>query len=179
MGGTRPVRSDVRLVSATNKDLKHATQTGEFREDLYYRLNGMTLRLPPLRERKDDIGLLARHFLDRYAPEKKLSARALQTLEQYSWPGNVRELMMLIQRACVLATSDTIEAEDLPIDVRDQNWKSAAVRTGLTLAEMEKEYIETVLQEHEGHRGKTARALGIDPKTLYNKLGPERPRKKA
>jgi len=178
VGGTRPVRSDVRLVSATNKDLKHSTQTGEFREDLYYRLNGMTLRLPPLRERKNDIGLLARYFLDRYAPEKKLSARALQTLEQYSWPGNVRELMMLIQRACVLATSDAIEAEDLPLDVRDQNWKSAAVRTGLTLAEMEKEYIETVLQEHEGHRGKTARALGIDPKTLYNKLGPERPRKK-
>jgi two-component system response regulator HydG len=178
VGGTRPVRSDVRLVSATNKDLKHATQTGEFREDLYYRLNGMTLRLPPLRERKDDIGLLARHFLDRYAPRKKLSARALQTLEQYSWPGNVRELMMLIQRACVLTTTDAIEAEDLPLDVRDQNWKSAAVRTGLTLAEMEKEYIETVLQEHEGHRGKTARALGIDPKTLYNKLGPERPRKK-
>jgi len=178
VGGTRPVRSDVRLVSATNKDLKHATQTGEFREDLYYRLNGMTLRLPPLRERKNDIGLLARHFLDRHAPEKKLSARALQTLEQYSWPGNVRELMMLIQRACVLTTGDAIEAEDLPLDVRDQNWKSAAVRTGLTLAEMEKEYIETVLQEHEGHRGKTARALGIDPKTLYNKLGPERPRKK-
>jgi two-component system, NtrC family, response regulator AtoC len=178
VGGTRPVRSDVRLVSATNKDLKHATQTGEFREDLYYRLNGVTLRLPPLRERKDDIALLARHFLDRFAPEKKLSARALQMLQQYTWPGNVRELLMLIQRACVLTASDTIDAEELPLDVRDQNWKSAAVRTGLTLAEMEKEYIETVLQENEGHRGKTARALGIDPKTLYNKLGPERPRKK-
>jgi DNA-binding NtrC family response regulator len=179
VGGTRPVRSDVRLVSATNKDLKHATQTGEFREDLYYRLNGVTLRLPPLRERKDDIALLARHFLDRFAPEKKLSPRALQTLQQYSWPGNVRELLMLIQRACVLTVSEAIQPEDLPLDVRDQNWKSAAVRTGLTLAEMEKEYIETVLQENEGHRGKTARALGIDPKTLYNKLGPERPRKKA
>jgi two-component system response regulator AtoC len=178
VGGTRPVRSDVRLVSATNKDLKHATQTGEFREDLFYRLNGVTLRLPPLRERKDDIALLARHFLDRFAPQKKLSARAIQTLQQYSWPGNVRELLMLIQRACVLTASDTIDAEELPLDVRDQNWKSAAVRTGLTLAEMEKEYIETVLQENEGHRGKTARALGIDPKTLYNKLGPERPRKK-
>jgi DNA-binding NtrC family response regulator len=179
VGGTRPVRSDVRLVSATNKDLKHATQTGEFREDLYYRLNGVTLRLPPLRERKDDIGLLARYFLDRFGPEKKLSPRALQTLQQYSWPGNVRELQMIIQRACVLTGSDAIEAEDLPLDVRDQNWKSAAVRTGLTLGEMEKEYIETVLQENDGHRGKTARALGIDPKTLYNKLGPERPRKKA
>jgi DNA-binding NtrC family response regulator len=100
-------------------------------------------------------------------------------LQQYSWPGNVRELQMIIQRACVLTGSDAIEAEDLPLDVRDQNWKSAAVRTGLTLGEMEKEYIETVLQENDGHRGKTARALGIDPKTLYNKLGPERPRKKA
>jgi DNA-binding NtrC family response regulator len=179
VGGTRPVRSDVRLVSATNKELKHATQTGEFREDLYYRLNGVTLRLPPLRERKDDIVLLARHFLDRFGPDKKLSARAAQALQQYSWPGNVRELQMVIQRACVLTSKDAIESEDLPLDVRDQNWKSAAVRTGLTLADMEKEYIETVLQENEGHRGKTARALGIDPKTLYNKLGPERPRKKA
>jgi len=178
VGGTRPVRSDVRLVSATNKDLKHATQTGEFREDLFYRLNGVTLRLPPLRERKDDIGLLARHFMDRFGPQKKLSARALQALQQYSWPGNVRELLMVIQRACVLAVTDVVEAEDMPLDIRDQNWKSAAVHTGLTLSEMEKEYIETVLKENEGHRGKTARALGIDPKTLYNKLGPERPRKK-
>jgi DNA-binding NtrC family response regulator len=178
VGGTRPVRSDVRLVSATHKDLKHATQTGAFREDLFYRLNGVTLRLPPLRERKDDIGLLARHFMDRFGPQKKLSARALQALQQYSWPGNVRELLMVIQRACVLAVTDVVEAEDMPLDIRDQNWKSAAVRTGLTLSEMEKEYIETVLKENEGHRGKTARALGIDPKTLYNKLGPERPRKK-
>ena len=178
VGGTRAVRSDVRLVSATHKDLKHATQTGEFREDLFYRLNGVTLRLPPLRERKDDIGLLARHFMDRFGPQKKLSARALQALQQYSWPGNVRELLMVIQRACVLAVTDVVEAEDMPLDIRDQNWKSAAVHTGLTLSEMEKEYIETVLKENEGHRGKTARALGIDPKTLYNKLGPERPRKK-
>ena len=80
--------------------------------------------------------------------------------------------------ACVLAVTDVVEAEDMPLDIRDQNWKSAAVHTGLTLSEMEKEYIETVLKENEGHRGKTARALGIDPKTLYNKLGPERPRKK-
>jgi DNA-binding NtrC family response regulator len=178
VGGTRPVRSDVRLVSATNKDLKHATQTGEFREDLFYRLNGVTLRLPPLRERKDDVALLARHFVDRFAPDKKLTPGALQTLQQYAWPGNVRELQMVVQRACILSTGDSVDAEDLPLDVRDQNWKSAAVRTGLTLAEMEKEYIETVLKQNEGHRGRTARALGIDPKTLYNKLGPERPRKK-
>jgi len=138
----------------------------------------VTLRLPPLRERKEDVALLSRHFLDRFGPHKKLSPGALSTLQQYSWPGNVRELQMVIQRACILTAKDTIDGEDLPLDVRDQNWKSAAVRTGLTLAEMEKEYIETVLKENEGHRGKTARALGIDPKTLYNKLGPERPRKK-
>jgi DNA-binding NtrC family response regulator len=85
---------------------------------------------------------------------------------------------MVIQRAVILSNKDTLDPEDLPLDVRDQNWKSAAVKTGLTLSEMEKEYIQTVLAQNDGHRGKTAKALGIDPKTLYNKLGPERPRKK-
>jgi len=179
VGGTRPVRSDVRVVSATTRDLKHGTQAGDFREDLFYRLNGVTLRVPALRERKTDITLLARHFVERYAARKKLSAAALQALARYSWPGNVRELQMVVQRASVLASGDTIEPADLPVDVRDPNWKAAAARSGLTLAEMEMEYISTVLSDNDGHRGKTARALGIDPKTLYNKLGPERPRKKA
>ena len=179
VGGTRPVRTDVRVVSATNKNVKSEMQEGRFREDLYYRLNGVTIKLPPLRERKADIPLLARHFLDRFSAKKKLTARAIETLLGYAWPGNVRELQMVMQRAAILTASDTLDATDLPLDVRDQNWKAAAVKTGLSLAEMEKEYIETVLRQHEGHRGKTARALGIDPKTLYNKLGPERPRKKA
>jgi DNA-binding NtrC family response regulator len=178
VGGTRPVRTDVRLVSASNKNLKSEMQSGGFREDLYYRLNGVTLKLPPLRDRPADVPLLAQHFVDRYASRKKITPRALESLQRYSWPGNVRELQMLIQRAAVLASSDVIDVEDLPLDVRDQSWKSAPVRTGLSLAEMEKEYIETVLRQNDGHRGKTARALGIDPKTLYNKLGPERPRKK-
>jgi two-component system NtrC family response regulator/two-component system response regulator AtoC len=178
VGGTRPVRTDVRLVSASNKNLKSEMQSGGFREDLYYRLNGVTVKLPPLRDRPGDIPLLARHFVDRYAARKKLTPRAVEALQRYSWPGNVRELQMLIQRAAVLAAKDVIDAEDLPLDVRDQSWKSAPVRTGLSLAEMEREYIETVLRQNDGHRGKTARALGIDPKTLYNKLGPERPRKK-
>jgi DNA-binding NtrC family response regulator len=178
VGGTRPTSTDVRVVAASNKNLKEEMQAGRFREDLYYRLNGVTLKLPPLRDRRSDVALLARHFLDRFAPDKKLTPAALTALEGYAWPGNVRELQMVIQRAGILATGSVVDAADLPIDVRDQNWKSAAVRTGLSLAEMEKEYIETVLREHEGHRGKTARALGIDPKTLYNKLGPERPRKR-
>jgi two-component system response regulator HydG len=173
------VRTDVRLVSASNKNLNSEMQSGGFREDLFYRLNGVTLKLPPLRERPADIPLLARYFVDRYAGRKRLTPRALEALQRYSWPGNVRELQMLVQRATVLASKDAIDAEDLPLDVRDTGWKSTPpMRTGLSLAEMEREYIETVLRQNEGHRGKTARALGIDPKTLYNKLGPERPRKK-
>jgi len=178
VGSTRPVRADVRTVSATNKNLKSEMQAGGFREDLYYRLNGVTLKLPPLRDRKGDIPLLAKHFAYRFAPNKKLSNRAIETLQDYSWPGNVRELQMVIQRAAILSSQDTLEPADLPLDIQDQNWKGGAVRAGLTLADMEREYIETVLRENEGHRGRTAKALGIDPKTLYNKLGPERPRKK-
>jgi two-component system response regulator HydG len=179
VGATRPVHSDVRVVSASNKDLKAEMQAGRFREDLYYRLNGVTLKLPPLRERREDIPLLAMHFIDRFAPARKLTPRALEILRGYAWPGNVRELQMVIQRAALLSPEETIDADDLPLDVRDQNWKAAAVRTGLTLADMEREYIATVLRQNDGHRGRTARALGIDPKTLYNKLGPERPRRKA
>jgi DNA-binding NtrC family response regulator len=179
VGATRPVRSDVRLVSATNKNLKTEMQAGKFREDLYYRLNGVTLRLPPLRERKQDILLLAMHFLQRFAPKRNLTQKALEALGNYTWPGNVRELQMTIQRAAILSTKDSIDVEDLPLDVRDRAWKGAAVpASGMTLEEMEAEYIQTVLRENDGHRGKTARALGIDPKTLYNKLGPERPRAK-
>jgi DNA-binding NtrC family response regulator len=179
VGSTRPVRVDVRIVSATNKDVKKEMQEGRFREDLYYRLNGVTIRLPPLRERRGDVPLLARHFLDRFGARKQFTPRALETLSAYAWPGNVRELQMVIHRAALLAPKDTIDADDLPLDVRDQGWKTTAVRSAMSLAEIERDYIESVLRQNDGHRGKTARALGIDPKTLYNKLGPERPRKKA
>ncbi len=179
VGGTRPVRSDVRIVSATNRNLKEDMQGGRFREDLYYRLNGVTLQLPALRNRREDIPLLARHFVDRFAGKKKLSPKTLELLKTYSWPGNVRELSMAIQRAVVLSAAETIEPDDLPLDVRTPDWKAPAVRTALTLAEMEREYIATVLEQHQGHRGKTARALGIDPKTLYNKLSQDQGRKKS
>jgi DNA-binding NtrC family response regulator len=132
--------------------------------------------MPPLRERKADVALLARHFVDRYGGSRKLTPRAVELLQSYAWPGNVRELQMVIQRALVLSSADPLDADDLPLDVRELGWKKAAVRAGLTLADMEREYIQTVLKENSGHRGRTARALGIDPKTLYNKLGPERPR---
>ena len=117
------------------------------------------------------------HFLQKTGAKRNISSRAMEILRSYTWPGNVRELQMVIQRAAILSATEAIEPDDLPLDVRDRNWKAtAAVPTGMTLEEMERQYIETVLRENDGHRGKTARALGIDPKTLYNKLGPERPR---
>ena len=177
VGGTRSVRLDVRVVSATNKNLKEASQAGSFREDLYFRLNGMTLSLPPLRDRKGDIGLLAAHFLKKAGGKQRLSRAAVQKLEAYPWPGNIRELQMVMRRAAVLATRETLEPDDLPLEVKAGGWKSA-LRSGLTLAELEKEYIKKVLEENQGHRGRTANALGIDAKTLYNKLGPDRPRTK-
>jgi DNA-binding NtrC family response regulator len=174
VGATRPVRSDVRLVAATNRDLLAEVEAGRFREDLYYRLNGVTLRLPPLRERKGDVRLLALHFLKQAGGNKKLNARAVEALEAHAWPGNVRELQMVIQRAAILSPRDVIEAEDLPID--PPRSLKPSFRQGLTLAEMEREHIQAVLKQHNGHRGKAAKALGIDAKTLYNKLGPQRPR---
>jgi DNA-binding NtrC family response regulator len=174
VGGTRPVRADVRVVSATNQDLKEAMKKGRFREDLYYRLNGVTLRLPSLRDRIGDVPLLARFFADRYGSKKPFSAAALEVLKQYPWPGNVRELAMVIQHASVLSQGETILPEDLPLDMHDRSWKTGALRRSLTLAEVEQEYIEAMLAQHGGHRGNTARALGIDTKTLYNKLKRER-----
>jgi DNA-binding NtrC family response regulator len=173
VGGTRSVRGDARVVSATNKDLQREVQAGRFREDLYYRLNGVTLRLPPLRERMGDIPLLALHFLDRFARGRKsISRRALETLKGYGWPGNVRELEMVIRRAAVLSGGDTIDADELPLDIRDQDWR-ALLRSGPTLEELEREYIQMALKQNQGHRGRTAKALGIDVKTLYNKLRAE------
>jgi DNA-binding NtrC family response regulator len=170
------VQLDVRIVSATNRNLKEASASGGFREDLYFRLNGVTLELPPLRSRKGDIALLAIHFLRKSgAKPRSLSHAAVQKLESYAWPGNIRELQMVMRRAAVLATRETLEPDDLPLEVKGSGWKTSA-RSGLTLAEVEKEYIQKVLDDNQGHRGRTAKALGIDAKTLYNKLGPERPR---
>ena len=174
VGATRAVRSDVRLVAATNKDLPAEVDAGRFREDLYYRLNGVTLRLPPLRERKGDISLLALHFLKQAGSPKRLSQGAVGALEAHAWPGNVRELQMVIQRAAILGPGPVLEADDLPLD--PPRSARPSFRQGLTLQELEREYIQEVLKRNRGHRGKTARALGIDAKTLYNKLGPERPR---
>jgi DNA-binding NtrC family response regulator len=169
VGGTKPVHVDVRVVSATNRDLRAEVEAQRFREDLYYRLNGVTIRLPPLRERRGDVPLLARHFLDRAGPGRMLDAGALEVLTGYDWPGNVRELEMVVLRAALLSTETVIRSEDLPLEVRPRA-TPRVLRTDLTLEQMEREYVHAVFEKNRGHRGRTAEALGIDPKTLYNKL---------
>jgi two-component system response regulator AtoC len=171
VGGTRPRRVDVRVVAATNRDLGEAMKTGQFRQDLYYRINTITVALPPLRERREDIGLLARHFLDSYAAYgvRRLSPAALDALERYGWPGNVRELQHAIERAAILAHTDEIQPEDLPPDVVDAPG-GRATPAGGTLEAMERAHIVATLRRVGGHRGKAAALLAIDPKTLYRKI---------
>jgi DNA-binding NtrC family response regulator len=173
VGSTRPVQVDIRVVAATNRDLRVEAVEGRFRQDLYYRLNGITLTLPPLREREGDVTLLANHFLDRAAPGKRLGASAVDRLLAHPWPGNVRELSMVVQRAAALARGPVIEAADLQLDPPPPGRAETAV-PNLTLAEMERRYITETLARHGGHRGRAAAALGIDPKTLYNKLRAEK-----
>jgi DNA-binding NtrC family response regulator len=177
VGSTRPVHVDIRIVSATNKDLRTQSEKGAFREDLYYRLNGVTLRLPPLRERRGDILSLAAHFLSRLSGQKRLSQGAAEKLTAYDWPGNIRELQMVVQRAAVLSPGDVIESRQLQLDP-PRSWRADALSRNLTLAQLEAEYIEEVLARHDGHRGQAAEALGIDPKTLYNRLGSEKARRR-
>jgi len=177
VGGTRAIASHVRLVAASNQDLLGEVEAGRFRQDLYYRLNGITLTLPPLRDRKNDVKLLAHHFLEKAGSSKLIGNEAVEALSGYSWPGNVRELRMVMERAALLATSDVITAADLRLTpARPPSSGGTSWPTDLSLAQMEREFIKAVLERHSGHRGKAARALGIDPKTLYNKLGPDRSR---
>ncbi len=173
VGSSSPRKVDVRITAATNKDLYALTGKGIFREDLFYRLNVITIKAPPLRERGDDIILLARHFIrkkseefDRKAP--RLSDEALQILRSYHWPGNVRELENVVQRLVAMTDGDLIEVPDLPSLMR-----FSALRTeGLnrTLAEVEAEYIRNVLAGVKDNKSLAARILGIDRKTLREKL---------
>jgi len=163
VGGTRVIRSQARVVAASN------------RQDLYFRLAGVVLTVPPLRERPKDVRLLAHHFLASVGCRKAISPEALAALDAYSWPGNVRELRMVMERTAILAAGEAI----LPTDLRLGGPRPRAEgpwRIDMTLAEVEDAHIRAVLEHHKGRRAKAARALGIDPKTLYNKLGPEKAR---
>src|SRR2546425_7128089 len=171
VGGTRPRRVDVRLGAATNRDLAEAMKVGEFRQDLYYRINTIAIPLPPLRERREDIALLAGHFVEANAAygAKRLGPRALAVLEGYAWPGNVRELLHAIERAVILSKGEEIQPEDLPPEVLGAP-PAPAVSSGGSLETMERQHIVTTLRQVGGHRGKAAALLAIDPKTLYRKI---------
>lgn len=173
VGSRRSQKVDVRIIAATNKDLLSLMEKGEFREDLFYRLNVITIDILPLRERGNDILLLASHFANKFARELgkhtlRFSNKALEVLKNYYWPGNVRELENVIQRLVVMTDDELIDAPDLPSLMRF----SALRGTGLnrTLSEVESEYIRNVLESVGGNKTKAADILGVDRKTLREKL---------
>jgi two-component system response regulator HydG len=178
VGATDPLPIDVRLLAATNRDLDEEMKRGGFRSDLYYRLNVIALHLPSLRQRTDDIPLLAEHFLARIASlrgeeQKTLTADALDALVSYSWPGNVRELENALERAVILTSRDSIAVSALPERVTERvSEPLVADRTPAnpTLEAVERAYIMWVLQSEGGNKSRAAEVLGIDPSTLYRKL---------
>jgi len=172
VGGNELIKVDVRVISATNKDMKKAVASGQFREDLYYRLNVVTIELPPLRERKEDVPLLAQHFLKKFAVENQkeiagFSPEASDFLLKYDWPGNVRQLENAIERAVILAKNSYIDAADMPQE-NLQLVQSAPV--GKSLDEVEREHILNIISETGGNYSQAARILGISRITLYNKM---------
>jgi len=172
VGGNELIKVDVRVISATNKDMKKAVASGQFREDLYYRLNVVTIELPPLRERKEDIILLAQHFLKKFAAENQkeltsFSPEATNFLLNYEWPGNVRELENAIERAVILAKNSYIEAADLP---QENLLLAHSALPGKSLKEVERERILSVLSETGRNYSEAARILGISRVTLHNKV---------
>src|SRR5438045_4579716 len=191
LGGTSTVKVDSRVVAATNRDLSAAVQAGKFREDLYYRLNVIQVVLPPLRERVEDIPLLADHFVARYAakngkPIRGLTRAALAALEAYPWPGNVRELEHAIERAVVLSRGAEIEVDDLPESVRAGGaarnagvagaleGRTLAVPLGTTMEEIELRVIRETLRQTKGDKNLAAQLLGIAARTIYRKLDREK-----
>jgi two-component system response regulator AtoC len=175
VGGTDTIKIDVRIIAATNKNLEELVAEKKFREDLFYRLNVVTIHLPPLRERPEDIELLAEHFLNKFATENNkpvphLSKEALELLKRYNWPGNVRELENVIERAVTLAQRPLILPEDLPRRIRQEESSPSSVGflpSKIPLSELEKIYIKKVLEETGGNKKKAAEILGIDRRTLY------------
>jgi two-component system NtrC family response regulator len=175
VGGNNILKVDVRIISATNKNLNEEVQKGNFREDLLYRLNVVTIRLPSLRERKEDIPLLVEHFLKtKIRTKKTISPEAMEILMNYDWPGNIRELENVIERAAILARNDVIRPEDLALrpELRDEYYDKLTPKPvhSLSLAELEKIHIENVLKANNWNKTKTAEVLGISLKTLYLKL---------
>jgi DNA-binding NtrC family response regulator len=177
LGGRAEVEVDVRVICATNRDLKEEIRHGKFREDLYFRLHVFTIVLPPLRERREDVPLLVHHFIEKFNGEtgKKVQGvtpAALATLQGYAWPGNIRELRNTLERAMILVDGDVIGEEHLPPDMQSSRPEAAMLRVplGIPMDRVEKDYILASLQRNGGNKARTAEVLGISEKTLYNKL---------
>jgi DNA-binding NtrC family response regulator len=178
LGGTRTVKVDVRLIAATNRDLREALEQGTFREDLYYRLNVVPIDIAPLRQRKEDIPDLVNLFVARFAGDsgkqvKSISPEAMQILVNYHWPGNVRELQNIIERACALAKGTVIEPEDIHLDVRPAkaaNGASGFLPEGMTLEHWEDEMIREALRRANGNKSQAARLLGLSRNALRYRL---------
>ena len=171
LGGTEPIKVDVRLISATNRDLVAAIEDGSFRSDLYYRLNVVTIQLPPLRERKDDVPLLAAHFINKYNVEfnkkfDRVDRKAMDFMMDYHWPGNVRELENVVERAIVIDQGPEVKVDHLPFC----NVEAIPTEDPQSLQEVERLHIEKMLQRNDWNIAKTARLLNIDRSTLHKKI---------
>ena len=174
VGATEAIPINTRVIAATNRDLERDVKTGHFRSDLYYRLNVIAIHLPPLRQRREDIPLLAESFLQRAkAPVRTLSPEAMTALCDYDWPGNVRELENALERACIVTSGDVITAESLPERVTSKSGEHLVRnvdRLDPTLDMIERAYIKWVLEANAGNKTRAAEVLGIDPSTLHRKL---------
>jgi two-component system response regulator AtoC len=178
VGGNKILKSDVRIISATNKDLSQEVRSGRFREDLLYRLNVITIEIPPLQDRKEDIPLLVDWFLKNKLKMKtpvQISPKALEVLMKYDWPGNVRELENVVERAAILSSDNMIQPHDLSLPLRATMLSSALKEEDvlggpIPMREVERLHIQGVLKNTGGSKSKTAKILGISLKTLYNKI---------
>ncbi len=178
VGGKEPIKVDIRLISATNRELDAEVVKGNFREDLFYRINTIMIHAPPLRRRKDDIPILIEHFLTKNANSmllnrgRQMSEEAMQIMQKYDWPGNIRELQNVCERLQILSDGHMIMPGDLPEHIRnpDQKIDVNDYDPSFTLYELEKRYILKALRYFDGNKTQAAQALGITIKTLYNKL---------
>ena len=181
VGGTQTIKVDTRVVAATNKDLQLEVKEGRFREDLYFRLNVVEVRIPSLASRREDVPLLAEHFLRRYAAKNSkvmrgFSDEASKVLENYAWPGNVRELEHAVERAVVLCRTEIVEVGDLPEAIRRGPIGSASqivIPIGTPMEEIERRVIHETLRNTKGDKNLAARMLGIAARTIYRKLAAE------
>jgi len=175
LGETKPRFVDVRLIAATNKNLEEQIEKGLFREDLYYRLNVIEVRIPPLRERKEDIGVLTRHFIDKYSAENNrkvtgITDEAMEALNNYRWPGNIRELRNVIERAVVLSVSGELGIAELPEKIKTREGSKGTQTLKDRLDYCEEKIIREMLHVNEWNKEETARQLGVDLATLYRKI---------